>query len=82
MFDILTAILYGDDLDLLGKRPLTPPLTTVERQFLNHLQGLDQETANRLRKDAVMLAWQRHDDAFHRGVCFGAQLMAQLMDDF
>lgn len=36
MLDILTAILYNEDMDLLGKKPLETPRTTAEVQFLSH----------------------------------------------
>lgn len=82
MFDILSAILYGDDLDLLGKRPLEAPRSTAEQEFFSHLQSLDPEMLRLLEKDAAVMLQERHDFAFRSGVCFGAQLAAQLMEGF
>lgn len=82
MFDILTAILYNEDMDLLGKKPLETPRTTAEVQFLSHLQQVGQETAALLQKDAVLMLQERHDAAFCSGVCFGAQLAVQLTEGY
>lgn len=82
MSDILTAILYHDDMDLRGPQPLEQPLSTAETQFLKHLQSVDGEAARLLRKDVTILLQERHDLAFHSGACFGAQLMRELLEGF
>nr|WP_325300037.1 hypothetical protein [uncultured Dysosmobacter sp.] len=82
MLDILTAILYNEDMDLLGKKPLETPRTTAEVQFLSHLRQTGHETAALLQKDVVLMLQERHDAAFRSGVCFGTQLAIQLTEDF
>ncbi len=82
MFDILESILYGENLGLMGKYALEPPYTAGEKRILSLLQTLDGETARRLEEDIRLLAHERHDQGFHSGVRFGAQLMLQLSEGF
>lgn len=82
MFDILEAILYGEELDLLGKHALEPPLTPAERRVEALLQTLEEDPARRLRQELRTLIHGRHDEAFISGVRFGAQLMLQLTEGF
>ena len=82
MSDILTAILYHEDLDLRGVRPLEQPLSTAETQFLKHLQTVNGETARLLRMEVAVLLQERHDLAFRSGACFGAQLVRELLEGF
>ena len=82
MYDILTALQYGELSDLRGKPPMKPPYTIAENRILSHLQALDSEDALELQRDIRVLAIEQRNAAFQTGVRFGAQLMLQLLNDF
>lgn len=82
MFDILTAIQYGELTGLRGKSPLEQPRTIVEERILHQLYALDPKTAEGFQRDIQALALEQRDTAFSSGVRLGAQLMAQLLEDF
>ena len=82
MFDILTAIQYGDLTSLLGKMPMEAPYTIAEERILRRLNALEPKAADDFRHEIQALALEQRDAAFHSGVRFGAQLMAQLLEDF
>lgn len=82
MFDILTAIQYGELTGLRGKGPMEEPYTTAEERILRQLRTLEPKTADAFRHEIRVLALEQRDAAFHTGVRFGAQLMMQMLEDF
>lgn len=82
MLDILSAILYDESMDLRGKGTFQEPYTTAERQVLAQLSTLDSAAADNLKPRIYALVQEQCGDAFLSGARFGAQLMAQLMQDF
>lgn len=82
MFDILTALQYGELTGLQGKPPMEAPYTIAEERILRQLHALEPKTVETFQHEIQVLAREQRDAAFHTGVRFGAQLMAQLMDEF
>ena len=82
MFDILTALQYGELTSLRGKTPMEAPYTIVEERILRQLHALEPKAADEFQHEIQALALEQRDAAFHTGVRFGAQLMAQLLEDF
>ena len=82
MFDILTALQYGELTNLRGKGPMEAPYTVVEERILGRLHALEPKAADDLQHEIQVLALEQRDAAFHTGLCFGAQLMAQLLEGF
>ena len=82
MFDILTALQYGELTGLRGKAPMEAPYTIAEERILRQLHTLEPKAADDFQHEIQVLAQEQRDAAFHTGVCFGAQLMAQLLEDF
>ena len=82
MLDILTALQYGELNDLRGKPPMEAPYTIAEERILRQLHALDPKEAENFQREIQALALEQRDAAFHTGVCFGAQLMVQLLEGF
>ena len=82
MYDILTGIYYGELTGLRGKAPMEAPYTIAEERILRRLHALEPKAADAFQHEIQVLALEQRDAAFHTGVCFGAQLMAQLLEDF
>ena len=82
MFDILTALQYGELTGLRGKAPMEAPYTIAEERILRQLHTLEAKAADDFQHEIQVLAQEQRDAAFHTGVCFGAQLMVQLLEDF
>lgn len=82
MFDILTALQYGELTGLRGKAPMEAPYTIAEERILRQLHTLEPKAADDFQHEIQVLAQEQRDAAFHTGVCFGAQLMAQLLEEF
>lgn len=80
MSDILTAMIYGENMHLLGKDALEPPCSYEENRILDILQALDKHTAWRLRDSIQVLVEERHAEAFRSGIRFGMQLAAELTE--
>ncbi|MDO4314975.1 MAG: hypothetical protein Q4C45_04305 [Oscillospiraceae bacterium] len=80
MTDILTAIIYGENMHLLGKDALEPPFSHEESRLQDILQTLDKETAWHLRDSIQILVKERHVEALRSGIRFGAQLAAELAE--
>lgn len=78
MSDILTAMIYGENMHLLGKDALEPPYSREETEILDILQTLDQHTAWRLQDNIQFLVAVRHIEALRSGIRFGARLAAEL----
>lgn len=81
MSDILTAMICGEDMHLLGKDVLEPPYSQVEQDILDILQTLDRHTAWKLRDCIQFLVLIRHIEAFRSGIRLGVQLAAELTED-
>ncbi|WP_300416461.1 hypothetical protein [uncultured Oscillibacter sp.] len=58
------------------------PYTVAEEHILRQLHVLEPKTAEIFQHEIQVLALEQRDAAFHTGVRFGAQLMAQLLDEF
>nr|WP_325179441.1 hypothetical protein [uncultured Oscillibacter sp.] len=82
MFDILTALQYGELTSLRGKAPMEAPYTVAEEHILRQLNALEPKAADDFQHEIQALALEQRNAAFHTGVRFGAQLMAQLLEDF
>lgn len=82
MFDILTALQYGDLTSLRGKMPMEAPYTIAEEHILRQLNALEPKAADDFQHEIQSLALEQRNAAFHTGVRFGAQLMVQLLEDF
>ncbi len=82
MLDILTALQYGELNDLRGKPPMEAPYTIAEERILRQLHAFDPKEAENFQREIQALALEQRDAAFHTGVRIGAQLMAQLIDEF
>ena len=82
MLDILTAIQYDEFTGLRGKAPMEAPYTIAEEHILHRLHALEPKTAKTFRREIQVLALEQRDMAFRTGVRFGAQLMAQLLEEF
>ena len=82
MFDILTALQYGELTGLRGKAPMETPYTIAEERILRQLHALEPKAADDFQHEIQVLVLEQRDAAFHTGVRFGAQLMAQLLEDF
>ena len=82
MFDILTALQYGELTNLRGKAPMEAPYTIAEERILRQLHALEPKAADAFQQEIQALALEQRDAAFHTGVCFGAQLMVQLLEGF
>ena len=82
MFDILTALQYGDLTGLRGKMPMEAPYTIAEEHILRQLNALEPKAADDFQHEIQALALEQRNAAFHTGVRFGARLMAQLLEDF
>ena len=82
MFDILTALQYGELTGLRGKAPMEAPYTITEEHILRQLNALEPKAADDFQHEIQALALEQRNAAFHTGVRFGAQLMAQLLEDF
>ena len=82
MYDILTAIYYGELPSLRGKSPMKQPYSIAEQRIQNYLREMDPKTAEELRREIQVLALEQRDEAFQCGVRFGAQLTVQLLEDY
>ena len=78
----MTALEYGELTGLRGKAPMEAPYTIAEERILRQLHALEPKAAEDIQHEIQVLAQEQRDAAFHTGVCFGAQLMAQLLEDF
>ncbi len=81
MFDILTAIFHDDPLQYGTTCCLREPQTTAERQVKGRLDGLDRADAEELESRIEALAREQGERAFRSGARFGAQMMAQLLEE-
>lgn len=82
MVDILTALQYDELTDLRGKEPMEAPYTIAEERILRQLHTMEPKAADAFQREIQVLAREQRDAAFQTGIRFGAQLMAQLLDEF
>ncbi len=82
MLDILTAVFHDDPLQYGTACCLEEPQTTAERQVKCRLEALDAEDARELEGRIKALVQEQGEAAFRSGARFGAQLMAQLLEEF
>lgn len=82
MLDILMEIYYGELTGMRGKPPLEPPYSIEESRVQRRLCAMDPKAAKEFRREIRALVVEQRDAAFRSGVRFGAQLTAQLMEDF
>lgn len=82
MLDILTNI-YHDELISLGVLcSLENPRTPEENKIRTQLRAVDEQIAEALIPSIETLADKQAEQSFYTGVRFGAQLMAQLLEEF
>lgn len=81
MSDILTAMICGENMHLLGKNALEPPCSQEEQDILDILQTLDRHTAWKLRDSIQFLILTRHVEAFRSGIRLGVHLASELAED-
>ena len=81
MFDILTAIFHDDPLQFATVSSLRDPQTTAGRQVKSHLIGLNIESTKELEARIDALVWEQSELAFCSGARFGAQMIAQLLEE-
>ncbi len=82
MFDILSAILYEEPMNLRGKETFASPCTAAETQVLAHLKTLDSAAADTLKPYIYALVQEQVSQAFLSGTRFGAQLTLQLIEGY
>lgn len=82
MFDILSATLYDELINLRGKETFASPCSAAETQVLAHLKTLDSATADTLKPYIYALVQEQVSQAFLSGTRFGTQLMLQLMESY
>ncbi|WP_325199388.1 hypothetical protein [Oscillibacter sp.] len=80
MTDILSAIYHDDPLSYQTLCNIDSPQTPEERQVAAQLRAVDEETAEKLKTGIRILADRQAEESFYTGVRFGAQLMAELME--
>ena len=59
MFDILTALQYGDLTSLRGKMPMEAPHTIAEERILRRLNALEPKAADDFQHEIQALALER-----------------------
>ena len=82
MFDILNAIYHNDPLSLGVLCSLENPSSKEEDKIRIQLRVVDEKVAEALIPSIEALADHQAELAFQSGVRFGAQLMAQLLEEF
>ena len=82
MSNFLNAIYHDDPLSYQTLCSIDSPQTPEERHVAAQLRAVDEETAEKLKTGIRMLADRQSEESFYKGVRFGAQLMAQLLEDF
>lgn len=82
MLDILTALYHDDPLSLSILCNLKNPRTADEQRIVTQLRAVDEEIAEALKPSIEDMADHQAEQSFYSGVRFGAQLMAQLLENF
>lgn len=81
MIDILNTIYEDGPLPLSVLCSLTEPQTEDERRIATQLRVVDEKVAEALIPSIERLADHQAERAFSIGTRFGAQLMAQLLEE-
>ena len=81
MFDILNAIYHEDPLSLSAVTCLENPQCEEERKIVNQLRAGGGTIEKALIPSIEALAEKKAEQSFYRGACFGAQLMARLLEE-
>ncbi len=80
MPDILSTIYHDNPLMLGMLSSLENPQCEEERKIATQLRVVDEKIAEALVPSIEALADKRAEESFYVGVRFGAQLMAELME--
>jgi len=81
MFDILSAFYHDDPLSLGVLSSIEDPQIPEEHMLRTQLRAVSEEAAKALAPHIEALANRQAERAFYSGVRFGAQLMAQLLEE-
>ena len=79
MNEILTALYHNDPFTLVTLSSLDDPQCEEERRIAVQLRAVDGKAAEALIPSIEALADRQAEEAFYKGVRFGAQLMAELI---
>ena len=82
MADILTTIYHNDPLTLETLSNLEEPQCEEARRIKIQLRVVDEKIAEALIPSIEALADRQAEESFYKGVRFGAQLMAELLEEF
>ena len=82
MQNILTTIYHDDPLALGTLSSLEVPRCEEERKIVTQLRAVEEVAAEALKPSIEALADRQAEESFYKGVRFGAQLMAQLLEEF
>lgn len=82
MPDILNAIYHENLPSLVVLSNLEEPETVEEEKIRNQLRVVDKAVEEALIPSIEALADKKAEEGFYAGVRFGAQLMAELMEQF
>lgn len=82
MFDLLSALYHDEPLSCQDPCCLDDPQTPEERKLSIQLRAVDKEAAEALKPSICALANRRAEQSFRTGVRLGAQLTAQLLEEF
>jgi len=81
MLDILSAFYHDGPFSFDVLSSLDNPVTTEEHKLRTQLRTVDEKVAEALKTSIEVLADKQAERAFYSGARFGAQLMAQLLED-
>ena len=81
MSKILKATYHNDPLALATLSSLEAPQCEEERKIAAQLRAVDEKAAEALISSIEALADKQAERTFYNGVRFGAQLMAELLED-
>ena len=82
MRDYLSEIYHESLPSLVVLSNLEGPETVEEEKIRNQLRAVDKFVEEALIPSIEALANKKAEEGFYSGVRFGAQLMAQLLEDF
>lgn len=81
MSKILTAIYHDEPLTLETLSSLESPGREEERKLAVQLRAVEEKAAEALKPSIEALADRQAEEAFYKGVRFGARLMAELTSE-
>ena len=82
MSNLLNAIYHDDLLSYQTLCSIDSPQTPEERKIVTQLRAVEEVVAAALKPSIEALADKQAEESFYKGVRFGAQLMAELLEDF